>query len=186
MELRMTPLRLSPDDTTVVVVDLQERLMPSISGGNQIVAATRLVLQAAATLGVPVLTTTQYAKGLGPIVPAVFELVRSTPLDKTSFSCFGSPEFAAALAALGRKTVLLCGVEAHICVLQTGLDAIANGFAVHVITDATGSRSDRDAELGWRRLERTGAVLSSAEMAIYELLRVSGTPAFGSLLPHLK
>jgi len=80
----------------------------------------------------------------------------------------------------------LCGVEAHICVLQTGLDALAAGYRVHLVADATGSRAARNADLGARRLERAGAVLSTAEMAIYELLGASGTPAFKSLLPYFK
>ncbi len=179
-------LRISPQETAVLVVDLQEGLIRAISKSNEVVEATRLVLRAAQTLALPVLMTTQYAKGLGPVVLGVMELTAATPLDKTSFSCFGSPEFSAALAALGRKTVLLCGVEAHICVLQTGLDALAAGYTVHLITDATGSRSERNAELGWRRLEQAGAVLSATEMAIYELMQRSGTPAFKSLLPHFK
>lgn len=183
----MSVSRLVVADTVFVVVDMQERLLPAIHQSKGVIARTRLLLRAATVLDLPVLMTTQYMKGLGPTHPEVAELgPKAVPVDKLSFSCFGSPEFASALAATRRKTLLLCGVEAHICVLQTGLDALAFGYNVHLAADATGSRAARDAKLGHRRLERAGAVISSAEMAIYELLGASGTAAFKALLPHFK
>ena len=179
--------RLRPKDTALVVVDMQERLLPIIHEGDRVTAAVRLLLHAARTLDLPVVMTTQYRKGLGPTHADVAALApQGAAIDKLTFSCFGSPEFKAAVAATERHTLLLCGVEAHICVLQTGLDAMASGYQVHVITDATGSRSAANASLGHRRLENAGAVLSCAEMAIYELLGASGTPAFKALLPHFK
>lgn len=183
----MNPSRLTVANSVLVVVDMQERLLPAIQGAQQVVANTRLLLHAARTLDLPVVMTTQYLKGLGATHADVAALAPAgTPFDKLTFSCFGSPEFTEALSSTSRKTLLLCGVEAHICVLQTGLDALARGYAVHLVTDATGSRLASNAELGHRRLEAAGAVLSGAEMAIYELLGASGTPAFKSLLPHFK
>ncbi|MBX7183647.1 MAG: hydrolase [Vicinamibacteria bacterium] len=179
--------RLEAKDTALVVVDMQERLLPIVHEGDRVTAAVRLLLHAARTLELPVIMTTQYRKGLGPTHADVAEVApEGTAIDKLTFSCFGSPEFKTAVAATGRHTLLLCGVEAHICVLQTGLDALASGYQVHVITDATGSRNPANAILGHRRLENAGAVLSGAEMAIYELLGASGTPAFKALLPHFK
>lgn len=183
----MTSHRLLPSETALVVVDMQERLLPAIHEQERVIASTRLLLRAANELELPVVMTTQYLKGLGPTHAAVAELAPSgTPFDKLTFSCFASPEFKQALAATHRHSLLLCGVEAHICVLQTGLDALASGYRVHVITDATGSRAPQNAVLGLARLERAGAILSSAEMAIYELLGASGTKAFKALLPHFK
>ena len=183
----MTLSRLVASDVVLVVVDMQERLLSVIHEGEQVMANTRLLLRAASALEVPVLLTTQYAKGLGPTHSAISELIPgASPTDKLTFSCFGSGEFKSALDATRRGTLLLAGVEAHICVLQTGLDAIASGLQVHVLADATGSRTARNAELGRRRLERDGAVVSSTEMAIYEMLGASGTPAFKSLLPFFK
>lgn len=179
--------RLKPNDAALVVVDMQERLLPAIDEYQQVISNVRLLLRAAKALDVPVVMTTQYLKGLGPTHLAIAELApRGTPFDKLTFSCFSSPEFKAAVAATQRNALLLCGVEAHICVLQTGLDALAAGYQVHVVADATGSRAASNAALGHRRLEAAGAVISSAEMAIYELLGASGTPAFKSLLPHFK
>ncbi len=179
--------RLEANETMLVVVDMQERLLPAIHEQERVISNVRLLLRAAKALDLPVVMTTQYLKGLGPTHAEVAELAPpGTPLDKLTFSCFGSPECKAAVGAAQRNTLLLCGVEAHICVLQTGLDALALGYQVHVVTDATGSRAAGNAALGHRRLERAGAVLSSAEMTIYELLGASGTPAFKAMLPHFK
>jgi nicotinamidase-related amidase len=179
--------RLAAADTALVVVDMQERLLPAIHEHERVIANVRLLLRAATALELPVVMTTQYLKGLGPTHALIAELAPGkVPLDKLTFSCFGSADFSQELAATRAKSLLLCGVEAHICVLQTGLDALAKGFQVHVVTDATGSRNAANATLGHRRLESAGAVLSCAEMAIYELLGASGTPAFKTLLPHFK
>jgi nicotinamidase-related amidase len=179
--------RLTAADTVLLVVDMQQRLLPAIHESDRVIANVRLLLRMAKALETPILMTTQYLKGLGPTHKDVIELAPpATPFDKLSFSCFGSTEFVNALTATGRKSLLLCGVEAHICVLQTGLDAFTAGYRVHLVADASGSRSPRNADLGCRRLERAGAVLSSAEMAIYELIGSSGAPAFKTLLPHFK
>lgn len=179
--------RLRPADTLVAVVDVQERLVPLIHDSESVIANIRLLSRAARALDLPVVLTTQYAKGLGRTQAEVAELApTATPFDKTTFSAMGSPAFQQTLNASGRRTLLLCGIEAHICVLQTGLDALAAGYQVHLVVDATSSRSPRNADLGRRRLEVSGAVLSSTEMAIYELLGSSDAAAFKALLPYLK
>ncbi len=183
----MTSLKLKASDTALVIVDMQERLLPVIHDHEDIIANTRLLIHAARVLNLPVIATTQYSRGLGPTHPRILDLIETSPaIDKLTFSCFGAADFTPALAALGRRTLLLCGVEAHICVLQTGIDALTSGYSVHLITDATGSRTPRNADLGRRRLGQAGATLSSAEMAIYEALGASGTPEFKSLLPYFK
>lgn len=183
----MNSSRIVSSDTSLVMVDMQERLLSAIHDGERAVSNACLLLRAAKALDMPVILTTQYLRGLGPTHRAVTDLAPSrSPFDKLTFSCFGSTEFEAELVRTGRRTLLLAGVEAHICVLQTGLDALARGYTVHVIADATSSRVARNAELGHRRLEQAGAVISSTEMAIYELLGVSGTAAFKSLLPYFK
>lgn len=187
MDVRMTHRRLHADDAVLVIVDMQERLLPAIHDGQTAVAGTQLMLRAARALSLPVLITTQYQEGLGPTLPAIAELVPDVaPFDKTTFSCFGSHAFCDALTHTKRRTVLICGVEAHICVLQTGLDALSREFDVHIITDATGSRTVANRELGHQRLKNAGAVLSSTEMAIYEMLGAAGTHAFKALLPYFK
>jgi nicotinamidase-related amidase len=183
----MTGSRLATTDVVLIVVDMQEKLLKAIHQAERAVTGARLLLRAAEILPFPALLTTQYFKGLGPIHTEISGLGGTdAPIDKMTFSCLRSPEFGAALAATGRNTLLICGVETHICVLQTALDALAAGHAVHVVSDATSSRDPRNVELGLRRMERAGAVISSTEMAIYELLGASGTQAFKSLLPYFK
>jgi nicotinamidase-related amidase len=184
----MNDRRLKASDSVLIVVDMQQRLIPAIADHEQVIGATRLMMRSADALDVPTLLTTQYAKGLGATHPQIAELARSTtaPTDKLTFSCFGSADFNRRLSSLERRTLILCGVEAHICVLQTGLDALESGFTVHVIADATGSRSTKNRDLGHERLRQAGAVLSSSEMAIYEMLGASDAPAFKTLLPFFK
>jgi len=133
--------------------------------------------------------STQYAKGLGNTLPEIASLLpESTPVDKVMFSCFGSEVFCSMLKRLPghRTTVLLCGMEAHICVMQTALAALREGYLVHVASDAVSSRAEWNWRIGLERMRAAGAVISSTEMMIYELLRSSGAPAFKEMLPYLK
>jgi nicotinamidase-related amidase len=178
---------LQPERAALLAIDLQAKLLPAIEGQGRVLAGARLLLRLARELELPVLLTTQYAKGLGETVPEVLaEAPGVEPLDKTSFGCFGDPAIRARLEALGRRQLVVCGIEAHICVAQTVLGALGAGYEVHVAADAVGSRSERSASLGLRRMERAGALLSSAEMATYELLGRSDSAVFKRLLPYLK
>ncbi len=179
---------LRPGRTALVVIDLQEKLLPAIQGKERVLDNALLLLKTAEVLGLPVVLTTQYARGLGQTVPEVVAAAPgSKPLDKTSFGCFGDAAFLDRLAALaGRDQLLVAGIETHICVAQTVLGALALGYAVHVAADAVGSRTDENRAIGLARMERAGAVLSSAEMALYELLGRSDGAAFKRILPLLK
>ena len=179
--------RLDPDQTALVVVDLQGKLLPAIDGEERLLHNSLLLLRLASILDMPVVLTTQYAKGLGSTVPAVLEAAPDVePLDKLSFGCFGDEDFKRRLAELGREQLLVAGVESHICVTQTVLGAIEAGHRVHVMSDAIGSRVASNHSVGLSRMERAGALLSSAEMAIYELLGRSDGVAFKKMLPHLR
>jgi nicotinamidase-related amidase len=181
------PSRLDPQRVGLVVVDLQEKLMPAISGRERILRNAGLLLKLARTLELPVALTTQYQKGLGPVAPAILdEAPGQIPLDKTSFGCFGSEAFVQRLKSWGSSQLLIAGVETHICVTQTVLGARELGHDVHVACDAAGSRTEENHKVGLARMEKAGAVLSSTEMAIYELLGRSDSAAFKTMLPHLK
>jgi len=133
--------------------------------------------------------STQHAKGLGGTVPEVASLLPETePIDKNLFSCFGSDVFCTLLKRLpgNRNTLLLCGMESHICVTQTALAALREGYLVHVASDAVSSRTEWNWKIGLDRMRAAGAVLSSTEMMIYELMRSSSSPAFKEMLPYLK
>ena len=179
--------RLDPTKSALVVVDLQEKLLPAIDGNEQVLRNSLLLLRLASILELPVVLTTQYAKGLGPTVPAVLEAAPEVePLDKLSFGCFGDESFTRRLEELDREQLLVAGVESHICVNQTALGALDAGYRVHVMSDAVGSRVASNHAVGLSRMERAGALLSSAEMAIYELLGRSDGAAFKQMLPYLR
>ncbi len=178
---------LQAEHAALVVVDIQEKLLPPIFEKERLVRNSQLLIRLANILKMPALATTQYAKGLGGIVPEIASLLPAGAPDKTAFSCFGSGQFCAAVKALpGRNTLVLCGMEAHICVTQTALAALNQGFLVHVASDAVSSRTEWNWKIGLRRMEAAGAIISSTEMIIYELLRGSGTPEFKEMLKYLK
>jgi len=180
---------LEPEQCALLVIDIQEKLLPPIWEKERLVRNAQLLIRLAGILKIPALVTTQYSKGLGTTVPEVASLLPGTsPVDKLMFSCFGSDVFCNLLKRLPgqRTTVLLCGMETHICVMQTALAALREGYLVHVASDAVSSRTELNWKIGLERMRDAGAILSSTEMMIYELLRSSGAPAFKELLPYLK
>lgn len=173
----------------LVVVDIQEKLLPPIFEKERMVRNSQLLIRLAKILNLPVLATTQYVKGLGPIIPEIVSLLDGTPqYNKVEFGCFNNSEFCSAVKQLprDRNTLLLCGMESHICVTQTALGALNQGYIVHVAADAVSSRSEFNWKIGLKRMRQAGAVLSSTEMMMYELMRASGTPVFKEMLQHLK
>jgi nicotinamidase-related amidase len=182
------PTRLARERAALVVVDLQQKLLPAIAESERVLHNSLLLLRLAQILELPVLLTTQYRRGLGATVPEVTAAAPGVePLDKVSFGCFGSEDFLARLRSLdGRDQLLVAGIESHICVAQTVLGALESGYQVHVASDAVGSRAESNRQIGLSRMERAGALLSSAEMAAYELLARSDGHAFKQMLPYLK
>jgi nicotinamidase-related amidase len=179
---------LVAEECALLVIDIQQKLLPPIFQKELLVRNAQLLIRTANILKIPALVSTQYAKGLGTTVPDLSALLHGhEPVDKTVFSCFGSDAFCASLRKLPsvRKTLLLCGMESHICVAQTALAALREGYVVHVASDAVGSRTEWNWKIGLDRMQAAGAVISSTEMMIYELMR-STNAAFKELLPHLK
>ena len=180
---------LDAEQCALVMIDIQEKLLPPIFQKEQLVRNAQLLIRASAILKIPALMTTQYSKGLGATVPDIAALLPGTnAIDKTPFSCFGSEVFCSALKRLPgkRTTLLLCGMESHICVTQTALGALREGYLVHVASDAVSSRTEWNWKVGLERMRSAGAVISSTEMMIYELMKGSSAAAFKELLPHLK
>ncbi len=180
---------LAAEQCALIVVDIQGKLLPPIFQKEQLVRNSQLLIRLAGILKMPILISTQYSQGLGATVPEIASLLPDTrAIDKQMFSCFGSDVFCSALRhSLGsRNTVLLCGMESHICVMQTALGALREGYIVHVASDAVSSRTEWNWKIGLERMRAAGAVISSAEMMIYELLRSSGVPEFKEMLPYLK
>jgi len=180
---------LEAERCALLVVDIQEKLLPPIFQKEQLVRNAKLLIRAAGVLKIPAIVSTQYAKGLGGTVPEIASLLpESGAIDKNLFSCLGSEVFCTLLKRLpgNRNTLLLCGMESHICVTQTALAALREGYIVHVASDAVSSRTEWNWKIGLERMRAAGAVISSTEMMIYELMRSSGSPAFKEMLPYLK
>jgi nicotinamidase-related amidase len=178
------PNLLDRSSTIVVAVDLQEPFLRTIHERDRVIANSRLLIQAAHVLGVPVVTTLQYASRMGGLVPEIAELFAETgksDYDKLVFSCCGSDEFTAALDASDRRQVLLCGVETHICVAQTALDLLHRGYQVHVSPDAVSSRTLERHKLGMEKIRDAGGLPTAAEAAVFELLYAASAPEFKAI-----
>jgi nicotinamidase-related amidase len=180
---------LDPEQCVLVVVDIQEKLLAGIANKETLVKNTKLLVRLAGLIDLPVLVSTQYSRGLGNTVPEIASLLPEVAaLDKTEFGCFNNAGFCSAVKVLpgNRTTILLCGMETHICVMQTALGAMNQGYIVHVASDAVGSRSEWNYHIGLNRMQDAGAVISSTEMMMYELLRSSSSATFKEFLPYLR
>jgi nicotinamidase-related amidase len=179
---------LEAERCALIVVDIQEKLLPPMFNREELIRNARLLLRLASIMTLPVLATTQYAKGLGATVPEITELVGGVePHDKVEFSGFGVESFCTELKKYNdRDTLLLCGMESHICVMQTAVSALNQGYTVHVAADAAGSRTEANWRAGLKRMENAGCVISTTEMMMYELMRRSGSATFKAMLQHLK
>ncbi len=175
--LPRSPELLSRDTSALLVVDVQDRLLAVMAEARRIVWNSRRLIDGATTLGVPVLATEQYPKGLGKTAAELLPLLGEIP-SKLTFSCGGCPEIFENLQEQGKYQILVAGIEAHVCVLQTVLDLLADGFRVFVALDAVGSRFDTDCQTALRRMESSGATLTTTEAALFEWCEVAGTPEF--------
>lgn len=174
----LSPFRLSADSTYLLIVDVQEKLFPKIREPQRLLSNIHFLLDACKVLEVPATATEQYPKGLGPTLPELAAKLPSPLPDKVAFSCCAVDSMLEQFRGSGRTTVLVSGIETHVCVMQTVLDLLALGFRVFVAVDAVGSRYATDHETALRRMEQAGAVLCSAEMAVFELTGRAGTPKF--------
>jgi nicotinamidase-related amidase len=178
---------LEQNRSALLLIDVQERLFPHIHNHQDMLVRIDLLLSAAGLLNIPVLATEQYPRGLGKTIEEIHRMVPDLqPLEKVDFSCMPAPGFKDRLVALQRRQIIVTGIETHICVTQTALDLIANGEEVFVVADATGSRRLLDSETALRRLDRSGAIITTAESVVFEWLRRAGTEPFKALQPKLK
>ncbi len=178
---------LNRNDCILLLVDIQKSMLDLCARADRIPFNASALLDAAGVFGIPVLCSVHNSERLGGFIP---ELTGQIPdfcfIDKMEFNCFENRSIAEAVLKTGRKTVLLAGIETHVCIFHTGVGALNLGYQVHVASDCVASRSVLNLETGLRRLDRAGAVISSTEMIIFELLNRAGTDEFRSLLPLLK
>ncbi|MGH6943575.1 MAG: hydrolase [Geminicoccaceae bacterium] len=173
--------------SALLVVDVQQNLAPAMHEAEACLESCHLLVEAARRLDIPVLATEQYPKGLGPTVPELAALLpRERTFAKQRFSCAADPKIRAALTALGRFQVMICGIEAHVSVLQSALGLKALGLRPVVVADAIASRLPQARELALARLRAHGVEIVNAEMVVFEWLREAGTPDFKALIPLIK
>ena len=180
---------IRPQQCCLLVVDPQERLMAHIYESERVVRNIALMIRLAGVFSLPVLASTQYKKGIGGIVPELAALLLDVPCpDKLFFNALADSEVQQELNRMPSEvdTLLLCGVETHICIYQTAMGALQAGYGVRVIADGVSSRTSANDRFGRDRLREIGGVVVPAEMVIYELLRQAGTPEFKAMLPWLK
>lgn len=172
-------MRLTPATSVLCVVDIQDRLIAAMPDAERVVAMAARLAEAASLLGVRGILTEQYPKGLGH-TPATITRHLPPAVDKMSFSCCGSDRFRSLLPADARS-VVLCGLETHVCIAQTTLDLLADGLHVFVVVDAIASRHHLDHDIGLRRLEAAGAVLTTSEAVLFEWCRSADHPQFQTI-----
>lgn len=172
------PDRLNAETTTLLVIDVQEKLVPKIHGAAALVRNIAFLLDACRVLEVSAISTEQYAKGLGPTVPELASRLPASPPDKLAFSSCAVDSVVDGFRRSGRTSVLVAGIETHVCVMQTVLDLLGLGFRVFVPVDAVSSRGVLDHDTALRRMSAAGAILVTSEMAVFELTAVAGTPRF--------
>lgn len=173
-------------DSVLVVIDMQERLVPAMQAPARTLRNARLLLRAAEMLDVRVILTEQYPRGLGQTVPEIASATQAVPLAKLHFSCMEDEAFAASFRGFGRRQAVLAGMEAHICVMQTAASLLEEGYEVFVVSDATASRSLESERACIDRLSAAGAGIVTTEMVVFEWLGQAGTPAFRELLSHIR
>lgn len=185
---------LDRSSTALLVIDIQDRLATAMARREAVYAKTSLLIEVAAIVGCPVVVTRQYPAGLGDVVEPIAALIADKELegldvlraDKVAFDCFAEESFVDALESLGRRQLLIAGMESHICVTQTALSALERGFDAHVSADACCSREDASHDYAMSRLAHAGAAVTLAESAAYELIGRAGTPEFKALLRVVK
>ena len=174
---------LSKDETALIIIDVQEKLFEKVEDKNRIADNICRLIRFANILGIPIILTEQYPEGLGPTIHRIRDLIPNVkPIEKIEFSCMASREFRRRLSEIKVKNLVLTGIEAHICVAQTAIEAIASGYRVYVVYDAISSRHGEDKAIAIERMKQHGAYVVTSEMLMYEVLRRAGTTEFKEIL----
>jgi nicotinamidase-related amidase len=183
-------MRILPEQTMGIAIDYQERLIPAIEDNTNLIKNSKILLAGLALLGVPLLVTRQYPKGIGDTVEEIRAVTAGARIfDKTAFSCYQDAAIKTAVDELrrqGRKNIVLCGTEAHVCALQTALDLLAAGYSVVYVADCIGSRKFGDKKTALKRAVSEGALLTTYEALLFELTASSGHPAFKGISQLVK
>ncbi len=178
---------LCREDVVLLVIDVQEPFLRTIFERERVLRNSVKLIKAAKIMGVPVITTLQYRARMGDVVPEIAEVLPSDErFDKMTFSCCGSVDFVSKLSSIGRRTVVICGIETHVCINQTALDLIDDGYSVQIVADAVSSRRESDWRMGLEKLRQAGAVITTTEAAILEILRDAAAHERKAILESVK
>jgi len=178
---------LLSDDSVLIIIDIQERLANAMQAKDSVIGNCLHLLELAKMIAMPVIVTEQYPKGLGRTIEAIQKAVPDyQPIEKVSFSCCGEQGFVNKLHALKRKTIIMTGMETHVCVLQTCIELLNEGFNVHLVKDAVCSRTKENWNTGVEFMRNAGAVISCTETVLFQLLKVAGTEEFKAISKRIK
>ncbi|MFT4297683.1 MAG: hydrolase [Candidatus Woesearchaeota archaeon] len=172
--------------TAFLLIDLQEKFIPVIHNVDEVIKNSNKLIKTAEILKIPLITTEQYTKGLGKTYKKVILPKAIKPIEKIEFSCFKSKKFNEKMKKLDIKSLVIFGIEAHVCVLQTALDALKREIDVHIIADAVSSRNDNNKKIAIKRMRQAGAFASSTEMIIFQLLEKAGSKEFKEIMKFVK
>jgi nicotinamidase-related amidase len=180
-------MRILKENTIGLVIDIQERLVPVMEESEQFVENCIKLIQGLQILGMPLLVTQQYTKGLGETIPEIKSVIKDFKyIEKKDFSCFDEPVVAEKLALSGAQNVIICGIESHVCVLQTAIDLKEAGYIPVVVMDCVSSRSFDNVDLASERFRYEGIMMTSLESVLFELTRSSGVPEFKEISKLVK
>lgn len=177
------------NNTILIIVDVQEGLLKAMNPeiAKEVIKNILILLSFAKTMGIPFLATEQYPKGLGQTSPEIkAEMEGMVPIEKVAFSCCRVEEFNNRLGSFRKKQIILCGIETHVCILQTAIDLMEKGYEVYVVADGVCSRRKMDWKIGLKYLERRGAMISTTEIIAFQLLKEAGTEEFKRLSKIIK
>jgi len=180
-------MRIPRDNTTSLIIDIQERLFPHIHENEKVSTNTGTLIRGLQALSVPIYVTQQYSKGLGPTISSIERLFEPfSHIEKTAFSCCDEPEVIKIIEVGGQKFVILAGIESHVCILQTTIDLLERNYVPVVIGDCISSRNPDDKKAAVHRMRKEGAIISTYESILFELCRYSGTEEFKAISKLVK
>ena len=178
---------ITTEDTALVVIDVQEKLIPAMHDKDALLDGLKKMVKGARVLGLPILFTEQNPAGLGPTVPEIAELLPDyKPVSKFSFSSCGTEQFVEELKAVNRRNILIVGMEAHVCVYQTAADLVNLNYDVQVVADAVDSRTPENKQIGLEKSKAAGAGITSTEIALFELLKIAKGDTFKEIIKIVK
>ncbi len=188
MSIDLAKFKLDAEKAVLVVIDIQERLVTAMPQDvyQRMRETVAMLINGAGLLGIPVVTTEQYPQGIGHTVPQLAEACKGTVVEKVSFGCCGEPNFMAALKKLGRTQVILTGMETHVCVYQTVIGLLEDGYHVHLVRDAICSRGKTDFQAGVAMASQAGAVVTTAETVLFQMMQKSTHAQFRAVSKLIK